>query len=137
MGYVTHLSGELTIQPPLTYGELRDQRSWLTFKQDDHSYRSLCLETTESEVETPDGRLLSRTSSTVRVFDLGDGRYGPDDVATDIAALVNAFPDHVFTGRIHYEGEENGDLAKIIVDFDAEHTAHSVRIVRPEIRWPE
>lgn len=137
MGYITHLSGELTIQPPVTHGELRDQRSWLSFKQDDWSYRSLRLDTTEREVETDDGKLLSRTSSSVGVFDLGDGRHGPDDVTTDIAALVNAFPDHVFTGRIDYEGEENGDLARIIVDFDVEHTAHSVRIVRPEIRWPE
>lgn len=134
MGYVTYLSGELSIDPPLVHRELVDS-AWTKLKQPSGSYYSVRIDVRQVEVDTDQGKLFGLTADKVVPYDLGEGRHGPQDVALDVGQLIGAFPGHTFNGRIDYEGEHNLDVARVIVKGEGDK--HEISLVRPEIRWPD
>ena len=57
MGYYTRVTGELRIEPPLTWAEFKDSPFLQGGPNDDTDY-NVCLKTTEETVDTDDGQLV-------------------------------------------------------------------------------
>ncbi|MER5750680.1 DUF6205 family protein [Streptomyces sp. NPDC002088] len=128
MGYTTHVRGEFTIEPPLTWPEFKDSR----FAPDNitSSYDpSLVLRVSEESVDTDEGPLLKRTATALVMREIDE--YRERGLVDEVQAAVDSFPGHTFTGRLECEGEENTDLWRVIV-----RDGRAVRI-EPRIVWPD
>jgi hypothetical protein len=107
MGYLSRLEGEIQIQPPLRWSEIKDSK----FRPDFDRDRSIRYRIDEQRIEDDDGERVTRYA--IAIEDAWDGdsvkHYGVDSDLQEIAA---AHPDHVYTGQLIRYGEENGDVER-------------------------
>lgn len=125
MGYYTRTDGEIRIDPPLKWGEIRQS----PFREDD-GQRWLKILVATREVETDEGVMGVREG--VAIVPTTDDEmkiYRPEGDLADILASIS--PDHTFSGFIQGEGEESGDVWRISV---RDHRPHMVKAV---LSWPE
>jgi hypothetical protein len=128
MGYVTHVTGEFAIEPPLTWPEIKNSK-WAPDNAKNSYDPSLTLRVDEQTVDTDDGPLLHRTATALVMREIDEYRaYG---LLEEVQAAVDSFPGHTFTGRLECEGEENTDLWRVII-----RGGRAVRI-EPRIVWPD
>lgn len=128
MGYITHVTGEFEISPPLSWNEFKDS----PFAPDNitSSYEpSLILRVQEESVDTPDGPLLRRTATALVMREIDE--YRAYSLIDEVQNAVSSFPGHTFTGRLDCEGEQNSDMWRVVV-----RDGRAVKVT-PRIVWPE
>lgn len=129
MGYTSSLRGELTIEPPLRWAEYKDS-PWAGRARAQANHKGLCLVETTETVVTDDGPLERHMA--VRV----EGAWAtPEklyDIVEELQELVDAHPDHEFTGELRGEGNDFGDIWLLRVNAD-----RKVERVLPTITWPD
>lgn len=129
MGYHTSLAGGFEITPPLRYVEYKDSRHNGMQRARDNSLGVYLVETSDT-VETDNGPLERR--SAVRVSYAWPSPEKLYDVVTELQALVDAYPDHEFTGEFRGVGTDFGDIWLLRVGED-----RKVVRVLPRITWPD
>lgn len=128
MSYITHVTGEFTITPPLPWREFQDSR----FAPDNAKSNrdpDLLLRVEEVAVDTVDGQLIRKTAVALEMREIDE--YNSRNLLAQVQEAVDAFPDHEFTGRLDCAGEENADLWRVVV-----RDGRAVKVV-PEIVWPD
>lgn len=126
MGYTTRFSGEIRIDPPIPYediagqGFVREGREWAT--------KDVRLKVVETPV---DGTPGAYRREAVAIVGLGDAYSLPHAVEHAQEIVDRWGPGRTFTGRLDAEGEEAGDIWRLVIrDGRAQE-------VRPQIVWPE
>jgi hypothetical protein len=123
MGYNTSVTGEIDIEPPLTWAEFKNS----PFADGDELDVKLRIET--ETVDTDDGPLMRKTASAL--IPSWEDSYKAYHLAEHVQRAIDVFPGHTFTGRLDCEGEENTDLWRVIIrDGRAKE-------IRPQIVWPD
>ncbi|MFI7315189.1 DUF6205 family protein [Streptomyces hygroscopicus] len=128
MGYTTGVTGEFTITPPLTWNEIKNS-PFSPYPPAGDDRLELVLRVDEENIETDDGPLIRRTASALVMVDIDE--YRAHNLLNVVQQAIDAFPGHVFTGRLECEGEENTDLWRVVI-----HDGRAVR-VEPRIVWPD
>jgi hypothetical protein len=137
MGYITHVTGEFAIEPPLTWSEIKNGpfttamaqgRTVRLYISSAHDY-DLALRVNEESVETDEGSLIRRTAAALVMKEIDE--YRERNLVEQVQEIVDAFPGHTFTGRLNCEGEENTDLWRVVV-----RDGRAVK-VEPRIVWPD
>jgi hypothetical protein len=128
MGYTTHVRGEFTIEPPLTWNEMKDS-SFAPHNATSNYEPSLILRVSETQVDTADGPLLRRTASALAMREIDE--YRERGLVDEVQHAIDSFPGHTFTGRLECEGQENTDIWRVIV-----RNGRALRI-EPRIVWPD
>ncbi len=127
MGYISYLTGEITIDPPLTNAEIREsgllasKGSWLDVK----------LRIGEQQVETDDGTLLRRTADAL-IPGTEDG-FKAYEFGSHLAAAVRKLDDGTrhLTGEIVRVGGDAGDVERWIVR-DGQITSEQAKLIWPD-----
>lgn len=128
MGYYTTVDGEITITPPLTWTELKD--SPFNPESEAHDPRlDVKLRIDEEQVDTEEGPLLRRTAGAL--VPAWEGRAKYYSLVEHTQKLMDALPGRTFSGRLECEGEEPGDLWRIVI-----RDGRAVK-VEPQIVWPD
>lgn len=128
MGYITHVTGEFAIEPPLTWSEFKDSPFTPENVKDKWDV-SLVLRIAEDAVDTDDGPLLKRTATALVMREIDE--YRERGLVAEVQKAINSFPGHTFTGRLDCEGEENTDMWRVVV-----RDGRAVK-VEPRIVWPD
>ena len=128
MGYYTRVTGEINIQPPLTWNEFKDS-PFLPGSPNDKTEYDVRLRADEETVDTDEGQLVRKTASVV--LPRWDDSFKAYNLVKHVQAVIDAFPSHTFTGRLDCEGEEAGDLWRVVVRDD-----RAVKVT-PRIVWPD
>lgn len=125
MGYASTAEGQIKITPPLNHQELKGLPD---LGGQFEAEVELIIE--ESEVETENGTLISRTAEVIRPADEDEGqkRYDTDQ---QLGKIVNAYPRHLFNGYFEFLGEDGERWRTVIKD------SVITTNVQPELRWPE
>jgi uncharacterized protein DUF6205 len=119
----TSVTGEIHIQPPLTWSEFKDS----PFLDSDDLDVKLHVE--QETADTPDG-VLTRKTATALVPRWEDA-YKAYHLIEHVQRAIDAFPGHTFSGRLKCEGEENTDMWRVVV-----RDGRAVK-VEPRIIWPD
>jgi hypothetical protein len=109
MGYITNVTGEFTITPPITWTEMKDT----LYASDDWQASDLKLHVTEETVDTAEGQLIRKSANVLSLREIDE--YRAYNLIADVQAAVDAFPGHGFTGYLHCEGEENDDIWRVVI----------------------
>jgi len=137
MGYITHVTGEFAIEPPLTWNEIKaspftspscHDRNVRLHRATNHEY-DLVLRVEEESVDTDDGEMVRRTASALVMPHIDE--YRARGLVEQVQKVIDLFPGHTFTGRLECEGEENTDLWRVVV-----RDGRAVK-VEPRIVWPD
>jgi hypothetical protein len=128
MGYITHVTGEFTIEPPLTWPEFKDSK-FAPHNAKSSWDPSLLLRVDETTVDTAEGPLLRRTATALVMREIDE--YRAHGLLDDVQEAVDSFPGHTFTGRLECEGEENTDLWRVVI-----RDGRAVKVT-PRIVWPD
>lgn len=131
MGYTTHFSGSIRIEPPIPWGLIKDS---IFAHQDGHTpradQRDVKLEVVEEPAETDEGTLIRRHA--VAIVPAWEDEARDNGTENHVQQIIDQFGQgRTFAGRIDAEGEDAGDLWRVeIRDGNA---------VRVEVRlvWPE
>jgi hypothetical protein len=126
MGYYTRASGELEIQPSLTWTEIKDT----PFLVNDNDNDNLWIVDVEEEQEDVEGGLLIHRRGTAVVPRYGDESRKYYDAETDLNQLVQTFPGHEFIGYFELVGED-GERSRLKV------INGRVKRFEPRLVWPE
>lgn len=130
MGYITHVTGEFAIEPPLTWNEIKASpfepvgRGMYGAVDID-----LNLRVEETSVDTDEGTLVRRTAASLVMREIDE--YRARDLVKQVQRCVDLFPGHTFTGRLDCEGQENTDLWRVVI-----RGGQAVK-VEPRIIWPD
>jgi hypothetical protein len=127
MGYITHVTGEFAIEPPLAWPEFKG--SEFAPHNITCSNPDLILRVHETTVDTPDGPLLHRTATALVMREIDE--YRAYNLLNQVQKAVDAFPGHTFTGRLNCEGQESDDLWRVVI-----RDGRAVK-VKPRIVWPD
>lgn len=128
MGYYTSVDGEIRIEPPLTWAELKD--SPFNPKSTEYDDRmDVKLQVVEETVETDEGSLIRRTAPAIVAA--RSESYKAYYLVEHVQKLIDSHPGHAFAGRLECSGEETGDLWRCVV-----RDGRAVK-VEPRIVWPD
>ena len=131
MGYYTHVTGRIEIDPPIPWGAFKDSPFQRTFVDvDTRPFLDVAFEVDETETYTAEGLVLVRRA--VAVVPVLEDSYKAYYIVENLQALVDDYPEHRFVGCLEGEGEEQGDVWRLRVNDD-----HEVEKIKPEIVWPD
>ncbi|MFF7096401.1 DUF6205 family protein [Streptomyces rubradiris] len=122
MGYNTSVDGEIRIEPPLTWREIKDSQfagNGLDVK----------LRIEVETVDTDEGPLMRKTAPAL--VPSWENKYKAYNLVAHVQQAIDTFPGHTFTGRLNCEGEENGDLWRVVI-----RDGRAVKVT-PRIVWPD
>ncbi len=126
MGYYTMLSGELKVDPPLKWSQIKGHPA-LEFW---NGYDALRIGVDSSAEETDDGtRTIKRGTRVEPYTNYSCKAY---ENKKSLAQLVAEFPGHTFLGEIHGDGEETGDYWRLYVDQERRTIMEKARMVWPD-----
>lgn len=128
MGYYTRVTGEISIEPPLTWQEFKDS-PFLPGSPNDNTNYDVRLHTDEETVDTDEGQPVRKTANAV--LPRWDDSFKAYHLIDHVQAVIDAFPGHTFTGRLECEGEDNTDMWRVVV-----RDGRAVK-VEPRIVWPD
>lgn len=126
MSYETTLTGEIEIVPPISWHDAQDS-VFLEENARGKLGRLLRFVITEEVVETAEGTLHRKSAGTLVPTHSNWG--DPNTMQKHLQELVDAYPEHRFTGRIDGEGEKNVDMWRLKV------VNRQVKVFRPDILW--
>jgi hypothetical protein len=128
MGYTSHIAGEITIHPPIPWGELQSSVFIRTPERNEWD-RLTWLRLVEDTVETDDGTLVRKQAIAIRPSEADELRVRNLD--GEVQAIIDAHPGHTFDGVMVVTGEQSPDIWRVrIVDGRAVEE-------RPRIVWPD
>lgn len=128
MGYELNAQGVIAIDPPLTWGQIRDSKYLPNF--DGRGRESdLMFVITGTVTNTEEGVLTIRTATGVK--QRWDDEPRNRNIEAELQELVDTYPGHQFLGRFDLEGEEAGDLCRLKVVNGKATT------FEPTLTWPE
>lgn len=141
MSYETNVTGEITIDPPIPWGAIRDSAfvphrargdaEIQDRKERAKLMRDVCFKLERLEVDVEDGKLTRiRAVALVPTHSNYAGDSGKV-IERHVQEVIDAFPDRTFSGRINGEGEENGDMWRVKVV-----AGRAIRFF-PQVVWPE
>lgn len=90
MGYESHWTGQVRIEPALTWAEIKNDRS--------RGFQDLKLLLDEHTEDTLTGQTRIITASVIEP--LTGGAYNGYDVEAELQSVIDAHPSHEFTGTI-------------------------------------
>lgn len=125
MGYCTRVTGEISIEPPLTWNEFKDSQ----FADGADSSMDVRLNVTEETVDTDEGQLIRKTAAVL--IPSWDDSFKAYHLLEHVQRAIDEFPSHTFTGRLDCEGEESGDLWRVVV-----RNGQATK-VEPQLIWPD
>lgn len=125
MSYDTSIDGHLAITPPLTWAEIRTSPA-PTKQNGDYD---VSLDVTEETIDTDDGQTIRKTAARLIPGWSGSGTFY--NLIEHVQAVVDAHPAHEFTGHFECDGDEPGDLWRVVI-----RDRKAVR-VEPRIVWPD
>lgn len=130
MSYHTRFTGEIIIDPQLTWAQIKDS----PFLPENARVgggrgRDLMFNVVTAERDTDDGTLTVRVA--VGLVSTWEGEARGYDIEAHLQEAVDAFPGHQFLGRIDAEGERSADIWRLKV-VDGRATRFD-----PAIVWPE
>lgn len=128
MGYITSFDGELTIEPPIPWGEIKDS-PFLPSNARERGGRDVMFRIEQHDRETPEGTLTVRRA--VALVSTWEEEAHGYDIVQHVQEAVDAYPGHEFLGRMDCEGERNGDMWRLKV---VNRVATRIDAV---ITWPE
>lgn len=130
MGYNTDARGQISIDPPIPWGEIKDSPFLPENARARATERDIMFRIDSEEVDTPEGTLTRRTAvALVQSWD-GDARnYNIVDHLQEVVTRHGA--NRTFTGRFDMEGEVSGDIWRLLV-----RNGKAVR-VDPIVTWPD
>jgi hypothetical protein len=133
MSYHTRVSGQFAIDPPIPYERLYGTE-WVPPVLDGPSpsadvYIACAIEPIKSEQDP--WVILGFTGHGATVLPRWESDYDATNLLAEVQRLVDAFPDHTFTGLFDCHGEERGDIWRIEI-----HDGQAVE-VRPQLVWPD
>lgn len=129
MGYDSTLAGELRIEPPLKWAQIKDSQH-LGCERARENSKGVCLVERSDPVETDEGTLNRRYADSLAfAWDYPVRLY---EIVDEIQALVDAYPDHEFTGELRGEGCDFGDIWLLRVN-----AGRRVERILPTITWPD
>lgn len=127
MGYITNFTGQLDIEPPIAWPDVKDSANLPDRAGDKGLDLKFVLD--EQTVDTDEGVFVRRTA--VAVEPTWEDEMRGYEIVAQLQRLVDTFPGHTFVGYISAEGEESGDLWRLqVVDGVATK-------VHPRITWPD
>lgn len=129
MGYNTRFTGEITINPPLAWADIKDSPFMpANARRRGDQGRDLMFRIETDERETPEG-VLSVRCAVALVSTWEDDARGYSIVA-HLQEVVDAYPTRGYHGRIDAEGEEAPDSWRLkVVDRKATR-------FEPIVTWP-
>lgn len=126
MGYLTRVTGEIRIHPPLTWAEINRDGEARKYLYDDCDVRFLAIEET---TETEEGTFTRKTVTAI--IPPCEEPYKAYEAEENLQEIVDIFQNnHTFTGYLEGQGEE-GDMWRLYV-----RAGRAVK-VEPRITWPE
>jgi len=132
VGYYTHVRGEIEIDPPLTWAEVREADGDGFWPPQDE--RSVELRIVETSVETNVGTLRRREG--VSVIPATEDGFKAYHLLEHVQAVLDRWDGpHAFAGRFDCSGEENGDLWRLEIQRDSAGKPKAVKI-QARIVWP-
>lgn len=132
MSTTTDLWGEIIIDPPLNWGEIRESPFYESEYNGNFDNNLCCvLEVMRTEAETDEGTITRYTSD--RLVPANDGHGTFYNIADDLKRAVAAFPGHEVRGYFDGEAEswEMGGLFRVRV-----RDGQVIRI-RANLVWPD
>lgn len=127
MGYLTSITGQLDIDPPIKWGDIRNS-PFLPSERGGDPDKEVMLVLEEHDTDTDEGALRVIEATGVVTRYESQGKYY--DIQAHLQELVDAFPGYVFSSRFDCDGEDSGDLWRLkVVDGKA------TRFV-PSVTWP-
>lgn len=140
MSNETQMSGEIEIHPPIPWKYIRDSVFLPTNARGDSAeitdrklrasmMRDIMFRVEQRSQETDDGTLVLKSAVALVPTHAGSNYAG--SILKHLQEVVDAFPEHTFTGRIDGEGEESLDVWRIKV------LGRTAMKFTPEFIWPE
>lgn len=124
MGYYSSFSGSIAITPPLSWREIRDT-PWIR----EDSTADFRIEVQEEIVDTDDGQMTAKRG--VAVVPWQEDPYKGYNAPTTLGEIVKAFPGHEFSGEIRVEGEDAGDIWRLVI-CDGKPVRENAEVVWPD-----
>jgi hypothetical protein len=121
VGYESHWTGEVRIEPPLTWGEIKNSKH--------PGFQDLKLRLDEQVEDTATGQIRTVTASAV--VPLTEEAYNGYQIEEELTAFAEEYSGtHTLTGRIQARGPECDLWAYMVRDSQ-------VTRVEPRIVWPD
>lgn len=127
MGYNTRYTGAIGIEPPLTWAEIKNSPYLPETAKD--TWPDVKLRVIEQTTETDEGTLTRRYADAI--VPVTDEPYKGYEIIATVQKIIDAHPGHTFSGQFDCEGEEAGDLWRLVV-----RDGRAMQ-VKPQIVWPE
>ncbi|MFJ5151378.1 DUF6205 family protein [Streptomyces sp. NPDC088353] len=123
MGYASRWTGEVRIEPPLTWGEIKNSRQVPGFQDTK-------LRLVEDIQDTDTGQI--RTVTADAVIPATSNLFNGYDIETELQAAIDAHPSHEFIGTIEARPEDPGGTPW-------RYVVEGRRVVRqePVTAWPD
>lgn len=128
MGYTTRFIGQIDIEPPIPWGQIKDS-PFLPDNAKKRDGRDLMFVIDEERVDTEQGMLVVR--SAVGLVSTWEDEARGYNIVEHLQEAVSVHGGYRFVGRIDCEGEDAGDLWRLCVKDGS-----AVR-VQPRIVWPD
>jgi Family of unknown function (DUF6205) len=131
MGYLTRITGRISIDPPLTYAEIKasglrtDDLCPGCEKRDTDLMIEICV----SRVEDECGIRVLYTG--VALLPVSSDRFKAYGVNDEFKAFIERFRNKSFSGHLEGRGEDDGDIWRLVV------VAGSPRTLAPKLLWPK
>src|SRR5689334_5160857 len=107
MGYITRFYKELTIDPPLTWAEIRDSK--FAPGKAEANLLDVKIRVEEETFDTDEGQMTRRSG--VALIPTYEDEMRGYDIVEHVQQFIDAHsPTHTLSGRFDCEGEEAGDL---------------------------
>lgn len=130
MSYTTRFTGEIRIEPPLAWSDIKDSPFLpANARRRGSEGRDLMFRIESDERETGEGVLTVRRA--VALVSTWDDEARGYDIVAHLQEVVDAHPTRTYHGRIDAEGTESADIWRLKV------VARRATRFEPEIAWPE
>jgi hypothetical protein len=127
MGYYSTITGEISFEPPASYGEIR------SLSDKDRLFRFVQVaETQETEEGTLTKVSARRIEPVLDEVEYVDDRIKAYSMESDLTDFRAALPNRRWSGEFRVEGEEAGDVQRLFVD-DKGH----VVLWKARLLWPD
>ncbi|MGW5259645.1 DUF6205 family protein [Microbispora sp. NPDC004025] len=129
MSYTSYLSGEIAVDPPIPWSELKSSPFVRTPERKEYE-RLVWLRMVEETVETDEGTLIRKQAVAIRPSQADELRAG--GLTREVQEIVTAHGEgRAFLGLILVRGEESPDLWRVRVENG------QALEERPRITWPD
>lgn len=129
MGYTTNFRGLIQITPALRWAQIKGS-PFMPENAKSGERRDCMFAIEKFSRDTNEGRLeVVQATGLISTWDSEATGY---NMVEHVQQVVDAFPDHQFSGSFDCEGEESGDIWRLEITHDRQAVE-----VRPLVVWPD